>query len=315
MNIWIDSLIFKLQRNGGISRLWCELLPELRKALPDVTWDANKPADLFLSSYYRRAPLGMRSVVVAYDFIHERYPHLGAHHADAVDKRTAIAEASGVVAISQWVADDCKRFCGRDAALAYCGGGERFTRALPNDVNAFQQKYNILKPYILMVGRRGAYKNGRALFQAWRFWSGHDHHAIVCVGGERHTEAEMASIRRSGIDLIRLDLSDLELAAAYSGATALVYPSFYEGFGLPVVEALACGCPVICGDGGSLREVGGDAPLYCDPTRPLSIAAAMNAALDPSERLKRAMAGMRHAKQFTWKRMAENVAEVIRAVV
>lgn len=315
MNIHIDDHIFRLQQQGGISRLWRSLMPELAGALPDATFDADRPADLFISTYYRPAPRGVKSVVLLYDAIHERLPSVGRNHPDAMDKRAAIQEASAVIAISQSVADDCQRYFGRAAAVAYCGGSEYFTRALPSEVDAFQRRHGILHPYVLMVGRRGGYKNGQSLYQAWGLWQGAANHLVLCVGGEDSTPADAAFDRALPQRRRRLALDDATLAAAYSGATALVYPSLYEGFGLPLLEALACCCPVVIGADGAGPEVAGEAGVYCDPLRPLSLAQALNQTLDPSLRLERAMAGYQQAKQFTWAKMARSVAEVIRTVV
>jgi len=314
VNIHVDDAIFQLQHQGGISRLWRSLALELVKALPEASWDEQRPPDLYISTYYRRAPLGVPSLAVVYDFIAERYPGIGAHHVDAVAKRQVIAEADEVVAISQWVADDCRAFCGKPAAVAYCGGGEVFRRALPDEVDGFQRRYGIERPYILMVGSRGLYKNGRSLYQAWQRFAGAGTHHLVCVGGQDAAEDAAFDRKYPGVR-IPLTLRDADLAAAYSGATALVYPSLYEGFGLPLLEAMACGCPVICGDFGSLREVGGDVPFYCHPLLPLSLASAMNAALDPSERLQYVLRGFEQARRFTWTGMAARVAEVIRRMM
>lgn len=77
---------------------------------------------------------------------------------------------------------------------------------------------------------------------------------------------------------------------------------------------MRCGCPVVCGTGGALTEVGGEAPFYCEPLLPLSVARAMEATLNPSERLKHILAGYEQAKRFTWRGMAAGVAEVIRSI-
>ena len=89
----------------------------------------------------------------------------------------------------------------------------------------------------------------------------------------------------------QLSLSDEELRLAYAGAAALVYPSRYEGFGLPVAEAMACGCPVITTKLASLPEVAGDAALYVDPDDPKSLREALNAVRDPERRATLVAAG------------------------
>lgn len=316
MNIHIGDEIFKLQSQGGISRLWRSLIDPLKDSLPEANWNGASHADVYLPSYYSLPENGARSVVMVYDFIAEQYAPIGRYHIDAVQKRAAIARADKIVAISKYVADDCQRLMGKRAEVAYCGGGELFQRALPADVAAFKAKYNLERPYVLLVGRRGLYKNAQALYQAWPLWAGHEQHLILAIGGEEPGAAEAAFTAHTPGSWRQLRLDDADLATAYTGATALVYPSFHEGFGLPVVEALACGCPVICGTVGSLPEVAGRAAYYADVFRPLSIAAALNAVVsNPALRLERVMAGYQQAKQFTWNGMAEVVAGTIRSVV
>ncbi len=109
---------------------------------------------------------------------------------------------------------------------------------------------------------------------------------------------------------------DAELARLYAGATALVFPSWYEGFGLPVLEAMDRGAPVICSDAASLPEVGGDAAIYVDPASAESIAHAMLALeADPARRTRLGAAGQRQAERFTWERTARETLQFYRRVL
>lgn len=312
MNIWLDDAIFTLQTQGGISRLWRELTPRVKALLPDVTWDSDAPPDLFISTYYRRAPHGVKSLVLLYDCIHERLPGIDSNHPDAVSKRLAVREASAVVAISETTAADCAHFYGRSAEVAPCGGAEAFARSRPYEVNDFQKLYKVMRPYVLLVGRRDGYKMARALYDAWPLFEGAQAHHIVCVGGEDKTPDDEAFDRAYPHVRIRLDLHDVALRDAYSGATALAYPSLYEGFGLPVLEAMSCGCPVVLGNDGAAAEVAGDAGFYGEPLLPRSYAAALNSTLEPTTRLLNVIKGFERARLYSWDRMAERTAEVIR---
>jgi len=110
-------------------------------------------------------------------------------------------------------------------------------------------------------------------------------------------------------------VSDGELRALYEGAACFLYPSLYEGFGLPPLEAMACGCPVVVSRSGSLPEVCGDAALYCDPLDPADIARATSSVVgSPTLRSELASLGIQRAKHFTWEQTARNLMTVIEEV-
>lgn len=305
MNILMDDAIFGLQQQGGISRLWRSLTPALRMVLPSATFTAEQP-DWYVSTYYRPAPLGTRSLALVYDLIVDRYP-LVPNRADSVDIHRAVAEASAVVSISQATANDVQRLCGKPSTVAYPGVDADFGKVAPSAIARFQAGLGL--PYILVVGRRGGYKNVQALYQAWGLWGARSFFQVVCVGGEDALPAEQAFARR--YPWRRIVLSDDDLRAAYAGAQALVYPSMMEGFGLPILEAAACACPVVA-DSRVAGEILGDAVFACDTMKPRAIAAALDATLDPSLRVTRTLAGVERSKAFTWERMAVGIADVLR---
>lgn len=150
MNILIDTAIFQLQAQGGISRLWRSLLPALHDAMPDATFTASLPPDWWISTYYRQAPLSVKSLTVCYDLIPFKYPLID-NRADCADIQRSIAEASAVVSISHSTADDVKERLGRDSSVAYPGVDADFGKVKPSDVERFQQF--ISKPYVLEIGR------------------------------------------------------------------------------------------------------------------------------------------------------------------
>jgi glycosyltransferase involved in cell wall biosynthesis len=110
-------------------------------------------------------------------------------------------------------------------------------------------------------------------------------------------------------------ISDEDLPVLYSAATAFVFPSLYEGFGLPPLEAMACGTPVLCSNASSLPEVVGDAALLFDPEEPEAIAEALRTtAKDAALRERLRVEGLRRAAEFSWDRAARETVEVYRRV-
>jgi hypothetical protein len=107
----------------------------------------------------------------------------------------------------------------------------------------------------------------------------------------------------------RLTLSDRELITAYSGAVALVYPSHYEGFGLPILEAMACGCPVITCPNSALPEVAGNAAIYVDENDISALVFALEQVQQSSIRQQLISTGLDRAKQFSWAKMADTMAK------
>jgi alpha-1,3-rhamnosyl/mannosyltransferase len=109
---------------------------------------------------------------------------------------------------------------------------------------------------------------------------------------------------------------DPDLPAVYTGASALVYPSLYEGFGLPILEAMACGCPVICSKVASMPEAAGDAALYIDPRDTDSLVHAIDTLVpDPGARQALKAAGLARAGQFTWEKTARRTLDIFQTVI
>jgi glycosyltransferase involved in cell wall biosynthesis len=275
--------------------------------MPDATFDPTRAPDWFISTYYKSAPLGVKSLVMVYDLIVDKYPLID-NRADSADIRRAVAESSAVVSISHSTANDVKTRLGRDSVVAYPGVDADFGKVEPSDVDRFRQFVG--KPYVLVVGRRGGYKNVQALYQAWKLWPAHKDYKVLCIGGEEPLPQDIAFAQGYPDTWQRMSLSDSDLAAAYAGALCLVYPSLMEGFGLPLVEAMACACPVICDS--TMAEIGADCAWTADMTKPRNIATGLALAENPSNRIL-AIKGIEQATRYTWSAMAAKVAETLRA--
>lgn len=273
-------------------------------------------SDLFISTYYT-APLSTPSVFMAYDMIPEV---IGADLNEPMwkEKRNGILHASRYIAISENTARDLQKHypsvANSSIVIAHCGVADYFFPASSHEVLNFRTKYGIQKPYFLLVGSRfgvDGYKNAihffRALKQLWQ----KDKIAVVCVGGKPVLEPELLELAgETPVDLLRLE--DSELRAAYSGAVALVFPSLYEGFGLPIAEAMACGCPVITCRNSSIYEVAGEAAIYVDEYRTEEMVEALDKVLVPEARQVLIDRGLEQAKQLSWEKMATTIADFIK---
>ena len=270
-------------------------------------WSRTIRADIYHASYYRvlPGPQGARRVLTLHDYIHERYPEVAAIDPGLIAlKRRALDRADAVICISQATRADLLRFAKVSQSKVHV---VHHGCSLPT-----AECVAVARPYLLYVGRRGEYKNFAVLAAALADNAAlRDRFDLVCVGGEPEPIVLGAGVR---CRQVRAD--DATLAGLYAGAVALVYSSRFEGFGLPVVEAMRCGCPVITTRGGSLPEVAGDAALYFDPDSAEDLTRAVERLSSDVELRRRLIQqGRERAAGFTWRRCAEETLEVYRATV
>ncbi|MCT7987727.1 glycosyltransferase [Laspinema olomoucense] len=284
-----------------------------RRLLQDICDEEN--ADIFISTYYT-TPLTTPSVFMAYDMIPERYP-TALNSPMWREKHHGIRHGSAYITISEQTARDLVKFFpeipGDRVTVAHCGIHPEFAPTPPGEINSFKSKYNISKPYFLWVGSRSninSYKNAILFFQAFAKLPSRREFQILCVGGIATLEAEFQPyVNDTQIHL--LHLSDRELRLAYSGAVALIYPSKYEGFGLPILEAMACGCPVITCPNGAIPEVAGQSVIYVNDNDIDGLVNAMQEIQKPQVRNPLIAAGFQRTNQFSWAKMAEIVSSTL----
>jgi glycosyltransferase involved in cell wall biosynthesis len=178
-----------------------------------------------------------------------------------------------------------------------------------------RQKYSLPSKYILFVGLIEPRKNLEALVDAYHADSLHTEFDLVLAGnrGWGYTSL-LEKIANSRVrNRIRMPgyVADSDLPALFSMAVAFVYPSVYEGFGLPVLEAMACGTPVITSQVSSLPEVAGDAAILVDPSDPKALASALQNVLG-EDHLRKSLSerGIQRARLFTWEKTAQKTLEV-----
>ena len=161
-----------------------------------------------------------------------------------------------------------------------------------------------------MVGASTGYKNTNLFFEAFVKLSSRNGFDIVCTGSGSVLAPEWRTYT-SGSTVHMLQLSDEELVVAYSGAIVLAYPSKYEGFGLPILEAMACGCPIITCANASIPEVAGEAAIYVNDNDAEELANALCEVQKPGIRQLLVNRGIEQAKKFTWSSTAKTVTSVL----
>lgn len=353
MALVIDGVFFQLAQSG-IARIWRAVLPQLvaRLDMPIVLLDRggitqdvpgvelipfptykskfnshdsalleqvcrHYDAKAFVSTYYT-SPLQTPSLLLIYDMIPERLS-FNLMERDWREKEIAIAHARRHICISKSTRKDLLEYYPEldpaTTTVAYCGVDTSVFK--PGDEHAvaeFKKALGLTRPYYVFVGSRMQYKNYKnasLFFDAVKTMKEVDFD-VLCVGGEKIVPT--SSVDSTGHKIIQIDLDDESLALAYSGAAALVYPSLYEGFGLPVAEAMSCHCPVISTSHGSLVEVAGTAALRIGGNSLPEMVEALRKVRDPLVRQQLIESGARHAAQFRWEPFAEEVAKTVRLI-
>lgn len=301
----------------GTRRAICKLSRELSRLVAP----AFRP-DIVHETYYSATSAGLSSkprVLTVFDMIHERCAGVfGAADKIRLAKISAINRAEHILCISEHTQRDLielfkvpeEKITVTYLAADSFPASELTAKALLCSTN----------PYLLYVGGRFGYKNFNLLLQAW---SGAEwlrkNFRIVCFGGGVFSQQEHELMLKLGAqegEIVHLAGSDSVLAALYRDAAALVYPSLYEGFGIPPLEAMSLDCPVICSSATSIPEVVGDAGEYFDPERVDSLEVALLNVLQSQERRDELVeAGRSRFPAFSWKRCAQQTALAYEKVI
>jgi glycosyltransferase involved in cell wall biosynthesis len=281
------------------------------------------PVDaLFVPSHVLPLVHPRRSVVTVHDlgYIHEPAAHTHWSRLQLrLTTRWNASRARRVIAISESTKRDLVRHYRTPAAkirVVHSGVNERFQRMTAPEIRATLDHRGLPEHFILYLGTIQPRKNLERLIESFECIASEYSTLHLVLAGKNGWLAEpifrraTASPFRSRIHLPG-HVPDEDLPALYSGASVAALPSLYEGFGLPVLEAMACGTPVVISDRGALPEIAGDLASIVDPLDAQSIAAGLHSALESASDEAARDRRIAHARRFTWRRCAEATRDVL----
>ena len=351
MRVFYDFQILASQKYGGISRYFFELSSRMKSLGADASVgcvrsinyyfreqfrmrdkirnrfvrkffgalnriDAllqMKKYDIIHPTYYDCYMLGRYSgklVVTVYDMIHEK---LGGDKPTIENKRRMIHAADHIIAISESTKKDVLELYPdinpEKISVIYLGS------SMPELLDRGQNP--IGKKYVLFVGLRGWYKNFARFAEAMLpILESHPELYVLCAGGGGLQSSELEASSSLSSRFIQANLNDDDLRQAYANAECFVFPSQYEGFGIPVLESFACNCPLVCSNASSLPEVAGNAAEYFDPLNTEEMSAKIRKVVEDSYlREKLRSSGHERLKMFNWDKTAQEHIECYRHVL
>jgi glycosyltransferase involved in cell wall biosynthesis len=283
--------------------------------------------DLYHSPYYLMPYRpGIPTVLTVYDLIPLHFPQFVSARARLLFRLAmilALRAADQVIAISEATRQDLQRafrLPQEKIQVIPLAAEQNFRPPTAGEIQRVRSKYSLPEEYVLYLGINKPHKNLAGLVGAWaqltrQRLSGNEKLVIAGAWDPRYPQVKQLATRLNLTQAIIFlgTIPDADLPAVYGAARLFVFPSLYEGFGLPVLEALSCGTPVACSRASSLPEVAGEAAVYFDPAGPDRIAEVLARTLNNEALLEDLSArGLEQARKFSWRRTAQQTTQVYR---
>jgi glycosyltransferase involved in cell wall biosynthesis len=278
--------------------------------------------DILHETYYSDrniAPKKCKTVLTVYDMIHEKFPHLMNVHEQRISqlKISAAQRADHIICISENTKNDLLKTVNLNPSKISVIHIAQSLK-IPSESTFSLQKDQ--HPFILYVGQRGGYKNFQTLLKAYGLnQSLNSNFKLICFGSDQFNEAENQLIDSLGLtndQVSQISGTDEFLAYLYSQASAFIYPSLYEGFGIPILEAMSLGCPVICSNTSSFPEIAGNAAEFFDPTDVENMAEMISTVVfSPEKTIHLQEAGKIQSQRYSWTTCVEKTLAVYRSLL
>ena len=360
MNVLYDYQIVNMQKYGGISRYFYELIKRIQKLAPEskfelctfssinyyfediittrkpikkgnhklnvffiliklFLWSVFKKDIILCPTYYYADYLFKRPwilkkfkiIVVIHDMIYERYIKADIQTIEAKKKMLHLAD--GIISVSEYTKQDMlniyPKLSQKPIRVIYHGY---------NVISANPEKIDNLPPeYVLSIGRREGYKNFILLLDCFtKLHQNHPNLKLFCGGGGEFVEKEIREIEERNLQevVIQEDLSDGELITAYREALCFVFPSLYEGFGIPILEAFANECPICLYNGSCFPEIAGDAAIYFKDKEDLE-AAIIKIKDDMNFRKELVAKGKERLQRYSWDKAVRETLDFYKEIL
>lgn len=255
-------------------------------------------------------------VLTVYDMIHEKFKDIfPLNDPTAANKKILAEKSSKIIAISASTKNDLVDILGINEDkidVVYLGSSIE-------SANPVKLSFKLPHKYILFVGFRNRHKNfNRFITAVAPLLKSDDELNVVCAGGGRFKQDEIEILNNLNIinHVQQYDVDDNILAEFYKRTLLFVFPSLYEGFGIPVLEAFACACPMACSNSSSLPEIGGDGAIYFDPYSIDSIHdVVQNGIYNDALRETLISNGRERLQKFSWKKTAEETKRIYEGIL
>lgn len=301
-------------------QLWIHIINSVNKITHNLKAGRGKNK-IWHSTYYTiPQKWSGHSVATVHDMVFERFPQF--YNGPKFDlfrqrKRLSVQQADAVICVSDTTRQDVLRFYDLDKNRVHVVPNACSIVFRHMDSNELPKTHQIKQPFLLYLGNRARYKNFDVLVKAYSLWPHREDVSLILVGGKPISESEQQLIEELEITTqikVLKDADDETLCCLYNNALAFVYPSIYEGFGIPLLEAMACGCQIIASRIPSTIEVAGEYPIYFEPEDVNDLLRALDVAIFERPNPERIKLGFETAKSYSWDKTAAQTLQIYQKI-